>query len=253
MRCARTVVVGTVCLVVLGLGAGSAGAGTNTGSAPKPQKPKIVTGSGDISNAIAEYQALLGTDNGGVPQSFSSGRREINWDAVPDEFSEPNAYPSDFFNAPQAPRARGVVLEHAGRPPRRERRLRQRRRARRSAFGDLNPSYIDTFTAFSEERLFSPVGSNVANLQLLRARHRHEGRGPGLRRRLHRRRQQGRCRLQVLRREGEAARQVRGPEVEERLVVPRRRVPEADRRSRCRSCTATASSDPTTAQSTTSP
>ena len=32
-------------------------------------------------------------------------------------------------------------------------------------FGDINPSYTSTFRAFSEERLFSPVGSNVVNLR----------------------------------------------------------------------------------------
>ena len=161
MRCARTLVVGTVCLVLLGLGAGSAGADTHTGSSPEP---KLVKGSGDISGAIAQYQALLGTDNGGVPQSFSSGRREINWDAVPDEFSEPNGYPPDFFNAPQAPRARGVVLSTPG------------ERLGVSAdsdnpsgaavrFGDINPTYTNTFRTNSAERLFSPVGSNVANIK----------------------------------------------------------------------------------------
>jgi hypothetical protein len=32
-------------------------------------------------------------------------------------------------------------------------------------FGDINPSYADTFSTFSAERLFSPVGSNVANIR----------------------------------------------------------------------------------------
>jgi hypothetical protein len=112
---------------------------------------------------MAEYRALLGPDNGGGPEQHASGRREINWDAVPDELAAPNGYPSDFFNAPDAPRARGAVLETpgdhlavsadadnpAGAPVR---------------FGDINPAYTDTFRAFSEERLFSPVGSNVANI-----------------------------------------------------------------------------------------
>jgi hypothetical protein len=31
-------------------------------------------------------------------------------------------------------------------------------------FGDVNPSYSDEFQTFSEERLFSPIGSNVVNL-----------------------------------------------------------------------------------------
>jgi hypothetical protein len=162
MRCARTFVAGTMGLIALGLGTGSAGA--ETGSAPQAPRPTLVTGSGDISSAIAKYQALLGTDNGGEPQTFSSGRREINWDAVPDELSEPNGYPPDFFNAPQAPRARGVVLSTPG------------ERLGVSAdsdnpsgapvrFGDINPTYTNTFRTHSPEKLFSPVGSNVANIK----------------------------------------------------------------------------------------
>jgi len=157
MRRARTIVVGTVCVVGLGLGAGSAGAGGNP-------KPTLVKGSGDISDAIAEYQTLLGADNGGVPQTFSSGRREINWDAVPDEFSQPNGYPPDFFNAPQAPRARGVVLstpgDHLGVSADSD-----NPSGAAVRFGDINPTYVDTFRTNSAEKLFSPVGSNVANIR----------------------------------------------------------------------------------------
>jgi len=148
------------CLLLVGITASAAGA---SGSAAKNPKPTVVKGAGDIAGAIAEYQALLGTDNGGAPDQHATGRREINWDAVPDELAAPNAYPSDFFNAPDAPRARGAVLETpgdhlavsadadnpAGAPVR---------------FGDINPTYTDTFRAFSQERLFSPVGSNVANI-----------------------------------------------------------------------------------------
>jgi hypothetical protein len=164
MRGGRRSVVGAVCLVVLGLGTSSAAADTHAGSKPPAPTPTLVKGSGDISGAIAKYQALLGADNGGVPQTFPSGRREINWDAVPDELASPAAYPSDFFNGSSEPRARGAVIttpgDHlavsadsdnpAGTAPR---------------FGDINPTYTDTFKAFSEERLFSPIGSNVANIQ----------------------------------------------------------------------------------------
>jgi hypothetical protein len=180
MRAARTSVIGTVCLVVLGLSAGSAGAErprrstpdeaalappTNgAGSAPKAPRPTLVTGAGDISDVVAKYQALLGADNGGVPQTFSAGRREINWDAVPDEFSEPNGYPPDFFNASQEPRARGAVLstpgDHLGVSAGKDNPTQTP-----LSFGNINPTYVDTFTTFSPDKLFSPVGSNVANIK----------------------------------------------------------------------------------------
>lgn len=128
-------------------------------------KAKTVSASGDVTAAVEQYRQLLGgTNNGGDPGTKgANGFREVNWDGVPDEQAAPNLYPSTFFNAPQAPRARGLVLttpgsglmvsadkdNPSGAIPR---------------FGNLNPKYADTFKVFSEERLFSPVGSNIADV-----------------------------------------------------------------------------------------
>ena len=132
------------------------------GSASEPQ---IVTAAGDINSAVEQYRALLGENNGGEPGTKGpSGYREINWDSLPDELSAPNLYEPDFFNAPEAPRARGIVLNTPGEglmvsadsdnpygvPPR---------------FGNINPQYADIFKTFSEEKLFSPVGgSNLVEI-----------------------------------------------------------------------------------------
>src|SRR5215203_2144978 len=63
----------------------------------------VFSGSGATAAAITpivvSFQSALGTINGNLPGSVGSGRREINWDAVPDAFSSPNPFPSDFFNA----------------------------------------------------------------------------------------------------------------------------------------------------------
>lgn len=128
-------------------------------------EPQIVTGTGDITGAVEQYRALLGENNGGEPGTKGpGGYREINWDTIPDEFSAPNFYEPDFFNAPEAPRARGIVLNTPGEglmvsanadnpygvPPK---------------FGNINPQYADIFKAFSEEKLFSPVGgSNLVEI-----------------------------------------------------------------------------------------
>lgn len=123
-------------------------------------EPQIVTASGDITAAVEEYRALLGENNGGEPGTRGpSGFREINWDSLPDELAAPNLYEPDFFNAPEAPRARGIVLNTPGEGlmvsadsdnptgtlPR---------------FGNINPQYVDIFKTFSEERLFSPIGGS---------------------------------------------------------------------------------------------
>src|SRR6266516_7080835 len=160
MSAVRAALAGTLGLAAVCLGGSVAAADAPASAKPKPT---VVKGAGDITGVIVKYQQLLGPDNGGTPEPHPSGRREINWDAVPDEFAEPNAFPPDFFNAPVAPRARGVVLDTPG-----DHLGVSADSANPSGaavrFGDLNPSYVDTFKAYSEERLFSPVGSNVANI-----------------------------------------------------------------------------------------
>ena len=60
-----------------------------------------------IQAAIDLFREDLGGFNNGVGNSFANGRREINWDGVPDAFAAPNALPNDFFNV-NSPR--GVVF-----------------------------------------------------------------------------------------------------------------------------------------------
>ncbi|RIK38124.1 MAG: hypothetical protein DCC55_22140 [Chloroflexi bacterium] len=127
-------------------------------------EPMVITGAGDITNTVQAYQLLLGgQNNGGEPGAHPDGFRTINWDGVPAEESAPNLYSSDFFNQPTAPRARGAVFTTPGEGlmvsaasdnpdgvlPR---------------FGNINPTYADIFKVFSEEKLFSPVGSNIVDM-----------------------------------------------------------------------------------------
>ncbi len=134
-------------------------------SCVKTSAPTIITVSGDIASKVEEYRQLLdGVNNGGDPGTQGAGGyREINWDSLPDDLAAPNFYVSDFFNAPDAPRARGIVLNTPG------------DRLMVSAdsdnpygalprFGNINPQYADVFKTFSDERLFSPIGSNIVNI-----------------------------------------------------------------------------------------
>jgi hypothetical protein len=124
----------------------------------------VVTGAGDITAVVDQYRAILGEpNNAGIPGSQPAGRREINWDGVPDEFAAPNFLPGDFFNAAAEPRARGAMLSTPG----------EGLQAGADSdnptgtavrFGNINPGYSGLFTAFSEERLFSPIGSNIVDL-----------------------------------------------------------------------------------------
>src|SRR5207248_1656510 len=72
--------------------------------------PEVFEASGatpaDIQTAVDAFRNFLG-DNNGVGGTFPTGRREINWDGVPDAFSAPNLLPANFFNS-NSPR--GVVF-----------------------------------------------------------------------------------------------------------------------------------------------
>lgn len=124
-------------------------------------EPQVVSASGDITEAVEQYRALLGENNGGEPGTKGpTGYREINWDTLPDEESAPNLYAPDFFNQPEAPRARGIVLNTDGEG------LMVSANANNPdgvlpRFGNINPQYADIFKTFSEEKLFSPIGSDL--------------------------------------------------------------------------------------------
>ncbi len=126
-------------------------------------EPTVVAGSGNIAPIVDLYRSLLGPDNGGEPGSKGSGRREINWDGVPDELAAPNLLPPAFFNGQSAPRARGAVFSTPGEG------LQVSARSGNPGgvpvrFGHINPSYVDVFKTFSPERMFSPLGSNVVDM-----------------------------------------------------------------------------------------
>jgi hypothetical protein len=156
--------IGAVALVVLAVTAIFPSCGGSNEETTAAGQPTVVKGAGDITPKVDQFRNLLGPDNGGAPGGDPDGRREINWDKVPDEFAAPNALPADFFNAKQDPGARGAVLETPGdhvavsadsdNPD-----------GAAVRFGDVNPSYSDEFVTFSAQRLFSPIGSNVVNLK----------------------------------------------------------------------------------------
>ena len=126
------------------------------GSSSHAAEPKVIAGAGNISPLLEQYRALLG-DNLGSKPAAKQGRREINWDGVPDDKAAPAFLAKDIFAG------RGVILTTPGKgvqvsarggnpggtPPR---------------FGNINPTYANVFAHFSAERLFSPVGSNAVDV-----------------------------------------------------------------------------------------
>jgi len=111
----------------------------------------------DIQDAVDDFRDFLGPLNPNAIGSFPSGRREINWDAVPDAFAAPNSLPPGFFNA-NSPRGAVFLTPGSGFQVSAD-----------SAnptntpllFGNLQPLFPLRFRAFSPERLFTALGSNV--------------------------------------------------------------------------------------------
>lgn len=134
--------------------------------------PVVRQGSGANTAALQaivdQFRADLGGANNGVGGSFISGRREINWDGVPDSFSEPNNLPLDFFNV-NSPRGvifnavedeTGAALNQfavsstiaSGVPVR---------------FGNINANYSTIFTTFSAQRLFTVRNTHIMEVNFV--------------------------------------------------------------------------------------
>ena len=129
--------------------------------------PVVRQGSGANAAGLQATVDQFRTDLGGAlnpnnGQSFTTGRREVNWDGVPDNFSEPNNFPPNFFNV-NSPRgvvfnaiedATGAALNQfavssntaSGVPVR---------------FGNINANYTNIFQTFSPQRLFIARNTHI--------------------------------------------------------------------------------------------
>jgi len=110
-----------------------------------------------LQEAIDTFKADLGGDNNGVGNTFPTGRREINWDGVPDQFAAPNPLPGDFFNKNSA---RGAVLSTAGTGFQ----VSANDGVAPVRFGNIDPSYATAFSTFSPQRLFTALDSNSTDV-----------------------------------------------------------------------------------------
>lgn len=125
---------------------------------PAPVEATVVSGSGDISTQLASFRKLLGDSlNISLPGN-PAGRREINWDGVPAQFSDPNAFPADFFNSIDplfaAGRKRGLLYATND----------SSMRVSTKAFIDIDSSYPSQFSPFSAPRMFARLGTNVSEV-----------------------------------------------------------------------------------------
>ena len=148
-------------LMSIACGVAFLGAALTTGFA---QAQTVFTASGtdaaSITPQVNAFRSALGTLNANVAGSFGSGRREINWDGVPDIFSAPNALPANFFNV-NSPR--GVLFSTPGSS------LQVSANASNPTatpieFGNIDAAYPGFFDTFSPQRLFTAIGSNIVDV-----------------------------------------------------------------------------------------
>ena len=137
-------------LLIAAAAAGAVACGDGYGTNPDvPAPARVVTGSGDITGAVAEFRTVLGDPvNGGAAGSQPAGRREINWDGVPADLTNNENFPGDFFNT-RSPR--GVVFSTPG----------VGFRISDNNVADLDPSLGQEFAFFSPRKTFLAAGSNV--------------------------------------------------------------------------------------------
>ena len=110
-----------------------------------------------IQATVDAFRSGLGTLNPNVSGSFGTGRREINWDGVPNPSAAPNAFPADFFNV-NSPR--GVIFSTPGSGFQ----VSASPGVAPVEFDNINPTYSSTFGVFSAPRLFTALGSNVVDV-----------------------------------------------------------------------------------------
>jgi hypothetical protein len=114
----------------------------------------------DIRDTVDAFRDALGPNNGNSPiNGDPNGRRQIDWDALPDSLADPSVFPGNFFNGDNAPRARGIEFEATGSTT-------GFLVSSTEASGQPTAFGFDAFLpTFSDERLFAPIGGTTFDIK----------------------------------------------------------------------------------------
>lgn len=112
--------------------------------------PMVFSAKGNITAKVTEFKNLLGPAN--ITPGVTTGRREINWDGVPDAM-DGQKLPGDFFNpvgaGAQTSLQRGIV--YAGLND---------AMVSKTNFSEVNANASGSFSTFSGNKGFAVVNSN---------------------------------------------------------------------------------------------
>lgn len=127
-------------------------------------KPATYSAFGDIKSDVDAFRELLGSNNINYLGSKPAGRREINWDVIPDSLALPNSYPGTYFNDRAYHQARGAEFSTPGS------RLMicadsDNPTGTAPSFANFNAMYMEIFPTYSGERMISPQASNVLEVR----------------------------------------------------------------------------------------
>jgi hypothetical protein len=116
----------------------------------------VITATGDINGKLNEFRKLLGDQVNTTPGAVG-GRREINWDGVPDDLLN-KKLPLDFFN-PTGPAAaisnqRGLKYSATG-----------NFQVSKTDFAETNGSASAQFSSFSGDKTFANVSSSLWDVE----------------------------------------------------------------------------------------
>jgi hypothetical protein len=121
----------------------------------------------NIQTTVDAFRSVLGTLNANNGAAQTSGRREINWDGVPDNASDPFGFPGDFFDqtftGANGARARGALFSSPG-GLLNSANVPGPNQANALFKGLIAPGYSVVFNAFSGDQIFAPFSSTLTTV-----------------------------------------------------------------------------------------
>jgi hypothetical protein len=127
---------------------------------PPPVQSTVVSAVGDSATVLVElnkFRIILGDPVNNTPNQ-TVGRREVNWDGVPAQFSNNNPFPLDFFNSTDPAvtngRKRGLQYLDNG----------TQFRVDSTDFKEIDASYEAQFQPFTGRRQIVATGTNISDV-----------------------------------------------------------------------------------------
>ncbi len=123
---------------------------------PPENEVIVMKSSGDINPVLNEFRKLLGDQLNTTPGALG-GRREINWDGIPDDMLN-KKLPLDFFNPTGddalAANQRGLKYSSTG-----------SFQVSKTNFAEVNAFAAPQFSSFSGDKVFANISSNLWDVE----------------------------------------------------------------------------------------